>query len=408
MDDDDNNIIRFENVKPAWLARCKKSSNNRPIPNLDNVMLALRSDPAVRDCIGRDEMFCGPVLLQQIPCSEIMSDWPRPLTDVDVSCLQIWLQRVGFPRVSNDVVHKAADLRAGECSFHPVRDYLNSLIWDEQPRLQHWLTTYLGAESSPYTAGIGAKFLISMVARILSPGCKADYMVVIEGPQGELKSSACAVLAGQWFSDSLPDIGSGKDASQHLRGKWLVEVAELHAYSRAETSLLKSFITRTTERYRPSYGRKEVVEPRQVIFIGTTNRDNYLRDETGGRRFWPVRIGTINIDCLTSDRDQLFAEAVKLYRQGEQWWPDKFFEQKHIQPEQDDRYEGDAWDEPISKYLEGVSQTTLLAVAKNALGLEHVEHFGTADQRRIAAVMMTLGWKRGRRTKHARHWTKEG
>jgi predicted P-loop ATPase len=294
------------------------------------------------------------------------------------------------------VAHQAVDLMAHRRRFHPVKQYLEGLVWDAKPRIAQLFTRYFGAAASSYTEAIGRMFLISMVARILHPGCKVDHMPVIEGPQGQLKSAAAKILGGPWFDDDLPEIGGGKDVSVHLRGKWLIEVAEMHAMGRAETTLLKSFITRTHEQYRPPYGRREVNEPRQCVFFGTTNKDTYLRDETGGRRFWPVKAGVIDLEALKNDRDQLFAEAVMRCREGVHWWPDKDFEKQHMVPEQARRYEQDAWEGVVAEYLGGRNRTTVMEVATQALHIEP-SRLGKADQGRISAILERLRWERSGR-----------
>jgi predicted P-loop ATPase len=331
---------------------------------------------------------------------------PRPVRDTDVASIQEWMQRHDMRRMAKDTVHQAVDLVAQEWIIHPVRQYLDSLKWDGVPRLGGWLNAYLGVDpQGSYAATIGTMFLISMVARIYQPGCKVDHMIVLEGDQGLLKSTACSILAGKWFSDSLPDIHNSKDASQHLNGKWLVEVSELSAFTKSESEALKAFITRSEERYRPSYGRKEVIEPRQCAFIGTTNKAAYIKDETGGRRFWPATATIIDLEALARDRDQLFAEAVHRYKLGEPWWPDKAFEAQYIKPQQDTRYESDAWEDAIQTFLTGKRATSILEVAREGLLID-LPKIGTADQRRIAAALVRLGWLAGKKTMHGVPWTK--
>lgn len=396
-------------LQAPWLERCQRTTNgDGPRPNLANAMLALRDDAMVSDLFAYDQMLRTPLLMRPVPGKVVLNGEdafaPRPVQDADVTALQEWAQLAGLESLSKDTTHQAVDLRAHERGFHPVRDYLNGLRWDGTPRLETWLHTYLCAEATPYTKGIGTMFLVAMVARVFDPGCKADYMMVLEGPQGVSKSTACAILGGQWFSDSLPDIRSaGKDVAQHLNGRWLVEVAEMSALDKTEAAALKAFITRAVERYRPSYGRKEVVEPRQCVFIGTTNKPAYLRDETGGRRFWPVKVGKVDTDALQRDRDQLFAEAVRRFRDGWAWWPSQGFEVEHIAPQQEARYEADAWEGLVAEFLHNRRETTVHQVAKEALFIE-TPKLGTGEQRRITAILERMGWDRGARTKTARPW----
>lgn len=392
----------------GWLRFCQCDAKGRPLSNLANLMLGLRNDPAVKDILAYDQMYCGEMLVRNINNKPPLAS-PKPVEDVEISSLQEWFQLNGLPLIGLETVYWGVDLRSHERCYHPVRDYLNGLQWDGTSRVDTWLTTYLGVQPSEYSKAIGRMFLVAAIARIFQPGCQADYMLILEGPQGEFKSSACKILAGDWFSDHLPDIATaGKDVSQHLRGKWIIEITELNAMSRAESAQLKSFISRTTERYRRSYGRKESVEPRQCVFIGTTNKTVYLRDETGGRRYWPVKTSTIDLDALRRDRDQLLAEAIQLFCAGAQWWPDKVFEAKYVRPEQDARYEADPWEDRIVEYLCGLvgSKLRISDVAKFVLGFVSDARIGTTDARRIANILEREGWKRGPRQKDGRWWIK--
>jgi predicted P-loop ATPase len=398
---------------PSWVQDCIVDDKGRIVANLANAMLALRRAPELSGLMRYDEMLAAPLLCGPAPAygqpvsppSDVAEPWPeRPLLDTDVSAMQEWLQLQCMPRLGKDTAHQAVDLAAQENAFHPVRDYLNSVAWDGRDRLSIWLTYYLGVAASPYTKAIGQMFLISMITRIFEPGCKADYMLILEGPQGARKSAACAILGNKWFSDNLPDVSSGKDVYQHLTGKWLIEIGEMSAMSKADSTALKAFITRSVERYRPSYGRKEVIQPRQCIFIGTTNQAAYLRDETGGRRFWPVTVTSIDIDALLEDRDQLFAQAVNAYRNGAKWWPDAEFEREHIVPEQEARFEADAWEQTVRTHLEGMSKTTIGDIAREGLLIE-TPRIGTSDQRRIGAILERLGWHRlPKDSKGNRYW----
>lgn len=369
---------------------CLCSDTGKPVPNVANALVWLAK--YAPDRFLYDEMACEVAVVQSSSSKAIDR---RSLTENDATEVQVSMQKDGLTRIGKDIVLQAIAAHADKRRFHPVRQYLDQQSWDGRERLRYAGATYFGAEQSDYSAAIMTMFFISMVARIYKPGCKADYMLILEGAQGLCKSTACRIIGGEYFSDSLPDV-SHKDSSQHLRNKWLIEAAELDALSRADTTRIKEYITRPVERYRPSHARLEVTEPRQCVFIGTTNSDRYLKDATGGRRFWPLKVTSIDTDRLASDRDQLFAEAVERYRRGEKWWPDRNFERQHITPQQEARYEPDVWSESISEYLRDKHQILIKQVASDALGL-NIANVGKREQNRITEVLTQIGWTRSER-----------
>ena len=235
-----------------------------PLPILENAMRVLENDSAFAGKFGYDEMLRAPMMFNSDPVQ---------LTDQDVINVQRFLQNRGLRRIGKNTTADAVEQICRSQPYHPLRDYLEALSWNHTPRTEAFASSYLGCEDTPYAGKIGEMFLIAMVARIFKPGCKADNMLVLEGPQGVKKSMACRVLASdQYFSDHLPDIAS-KDASIALRGKWLFEVPEMHTFSRAENTALKAFLSRQVEDFRPPYGRQDVSE--QSIAIVKRSATNY-------------------------------------------------------------------------------------------------------------------------------------
>jgi predicted P-loop ATPase len=281
----------------------QQNDKGTPYANQHNIRLAIRK-------LGYTlafDMFADRLLLNG-----------EHLDDAAITRLFLETERhFGF-RPAKDYFWMTTEDAARANAFHPVRDYLDGLKWDGTPRLDRWLIHYAGVKDSVYTRAVGSLVLIAAVRRVRSPGCRFDEMLVLEGGQGTLKSSALAILAVQeeWFSDDLPLGADSKRVIEALAGRWIVEAAELKGMRKSDIEHLKSFLSRRIDRARMAYGRLITEVPRQGIIVGTTNSERYLRDGTGNRRFWPVRTGTINLDDLRADRDLLWAEAACREREG--------------------------------------------------------------------------------------------
>jgi predicted P-loop ATPase len=364
-----------------------------PVANTANAMTAIRSSQAWRGVFAFDRMASKVMLLNHVPevTGRHRNDFkPRPLTDADVVKAQEWLQHNGFPTIRKEAVGDAISAVAEERAFDPLEDRLRSLIWDGVPRIERWLLDYCGASISDtqpetYIKAVGRCWLISAAARALSPGCKVDSALVLVGPQGIGKSTAGRILGYSWFSDALPPVHS-KDASDHLRGVWLVEFGEMATASRADVEELKAFITRTVERFRPAYGRLEVEYPRRNVFFGTSNRDAFLKDETGNRRFWPVEVTKIDALRLMADRNQIWAEAVHAFDSGQQWHLTE--DESRLAVTQaaafvvvDDRAE------LLAQKLVGRSTATALECL-DLLGMKNEKR----EQMEVAGMLRSIGW----------------
>jgi len=319
------------------------------------------------------------------------------LTDADVSAIVAWLNFQGH-LAGVDTVTSAVLLAARQNRFHPIRDYLDSCKLGPTPLLPNLASRVFGCEP-----GIADEFLrktlIGAVRRIRRPGTKLDTTLTIVGAQGIRKSTFVAALGGEEFTRSqMPDLAS-RDASIALAGFWFVELAELDRIVRAETSTVKEFLTRTHDDYRAPYGRVDERHPRQVVFIGTSNEEDFLRDATGNRRFWPILANCVDVEFIRAHRDEIWAEAAALEAEGVPHWLEAEAEalaerarEAHVQE--------DAWHHPIREYLLGQDWVHWEDVYRKALasgiqgGLAHV---GRREQMRVADTLRRLGCSQVRR-----------
>ncbi len=378
--------------------------------HVQNVLLVLQNQPELTNCFQFNQ-FTNAVELSAAPWRpwDKLAKLSREWVEEDPVSLAAWIaRRPEHPAVSPDVVHQAVRPFARLRSFHPVRDFLAALTWDGRPRLGTWPIRYLGAKNTDYARAIGTRFLIGAVARVMVPGCKLDTMLVLEGQQGIGKSTAVRILFDPWYTDADLD-PANKDTSAIIRGHWGVEFGEMHGARRAEVSQLKAFLSRRSDRQRDAYGRVPETHPRQSVFIGTTNSSDYLLDQTGGRRFWPIACGRIDLPALADDRAQLWAEAFVQYAAGDPWWLDEA-DEAHAQAEQAKRRTADEAEDLIAgwlarggdfgpaagageKVISPLTTVTGIEVWTGALGGSSVT-FRRGEQQRVADCMRALGWVR--------------
>jgi predicted P-loop ATPase len=387
----------------GWRGSLLVSPTKQPKPLLANALTALRQAPEWQGVLAYDEFGLVTMLMRPPPWRKHMdNNWtPQLWTDRDDALTADWLQHQDIG-VTVAVAANAVETVAKDAAFHPVRDYLTGLQWDGTLRTERFAATYLGAADTPWHAAVSRCLFIAGVARVMRPGCKADYVVILEGAQDKGKSTAIERLFSPWFSDDLAELGT-KDAAMQVRVAWGIEIAELAAMSRGEIEKVKAFITRKVDRFRPSYGRRVIEVPRQSVFIGSTNADAYLKDETGGRRFWPIRCGAINLHAIKRDRDQLWAEAVVRFNNDESWWLIDADEISDARREQADRYQDDPWQEPVAKYVAERSSVSVAEILSSVLLLDKSK-WTQADQNRIARCLRTIGWKRYRGERPEREW----
>ena len=369
------------------------------LPTVANILLILANDPPLAGMLAYNE-FTGQALLMRAPPPASDNDkplpgpYPRPWGAEDVSLVHAYLQRVWAAKMARDATENAMVAEAPQRRFHPVRDWLAGLKWDGIPRLTKWLVKAFGAPSDDYHDAIGTKVLIAAVRRVRRPGIKFDHLLLLEGEQGIGKSRAVEALFGRdWYSDAMPPNLAERDAAMSLLGVWCLELGEIDHLIRNEVETIKAFLSRSVDRYRPPYGKQFIERPRQGVMIGTTNASDYLRDHTGNRRMWPVRCSLADIEWLTANRDQIWAEAAAREESGEVLWLDDRDVAETATQQQMDRMQEDVWADAVGMWLNGHVEVRTGQILSECLSIPKAQQ-DKRTQMRVTAILTEFGWRR--------------
>ena len=408
-------VVNLADIRAAQSldAMLAKNDKGAPLNTVGNIIAVLRHDPALAGLMSYNEFTYESAILRAPPVPDddaapLDGPYPRQWTDADVALLFAYVQRRWISRATEGALRSAMAAEGAMRGFHPVREWLATLIWDGIGRLDSWLTAAFGVEKSDYHTDVGAKTLIAAVRRVRQPGCKFDFMVILEGGQGIGKSTALVILfTDKWFSDSLIHDLSNKDAAIGLCGVWCVEMSEIGQMARSADEAIKAFVARRVDKYRPPFGRSDVTRPRQCVLIGTTNRTDYLRDDSGNRRYWPVACLSVDLVWLAANREQLWAEAATREAAGESIWLDDGETQQAAESEQDGRLEPDSWEDVIVPKLEYRTTILMSEILTDILKIP-VAQQDRRQELRVGRILRKQKWERSvmkKDGKPMRAWT---
>ncbi len=302
----------------SWLSRLTKDGNGRYEKTINNAVIVLENDPLLKGRIVTDEFASCGMVLGRVPWDQ--REGKRRWKDVDDAGFYRYVE-VFYGLSGREKLDHALMIVSAQNQINDVKQYLQGLKWDGVKRLDTLLSEYLGAEDTAYTRAVMRKSLCAAVGRAVTGGIKYDYMPIFTGPQGIGKSTFLRILGKDWFSDSLTTF-EGKEAAELIQGTWINEIGELSAFTKQETQVIKQFLSKTDDIYRAAYGRRTDKYPRRCVFFGTSNDNEFLKDSTGNRRFWPVDVGVHPAkksvwNQLPLEVDQIWAEAYAYWSMGE-------------------------------------------------------------------------------------------